>query len=104
MKMKALRSFGIAGSNEGHIRRGVEFDTATDVRAKELEEHGLAYPVSAPIETKMDRPLANKMQPPPENKAAHSGPLPFAGGETGEDKQPSSSHQGHQPRARRSRR
>lgn len=103
IKMKALRSFGVDGSNEGHIRRGHEFPVANEHRAKELEEHGLAYPIA--VQNKMiESPMQAATQPPAQNKAAHSGPLPLAGGETGAETQPLSSPPDHPQRGRRSRR
>jgi hypothetical protein len=79
IKMKALRSFGVSGSNEGHISRGREFTAAHEARAKDLEEHGLAYR----LEFKAEPKLVNKMEPPPSNKAAEAGPLDSPGGTTG---------------------
>jgi hypothetical protein len=43
IRMKALRSFGQDGVNEGHVKRGREFSGATSIAAKDLEAHGLAY-------------------------------------------------------------
>lgn len=79
VKMKALRSFGVPGANEGKIRRGREFSAATDRRAKDLEDHSLAYRIEVRSEP---RPLAI-MEASPLNEAATSGPLPLAGGTTG---------------------
>lgn len=93
VRMKALTSFGYAGVNEGPVKRGREFVVQTDRRANDLEEAGLAYRVEV---KKLDEPT-NKMQPPPENKAEQKGPLPSAGGKTGEVKVQRSSHQDHQP-------
>lgn len=101
IRMKKLRSSGIAGADEGYVPAGREFTAASEHRARELEEAGLAYRIQdAP---KLE-PLDNKLEPPPENKAAHAGPLPLAGGETGAESAPSSSAPGLPHRRRRSNR
>lgn len=97
IKMKALRSFH--GSSEGKVRRGREFTASRPERARELEAHGLAYP----LEVKSDRPHLNKMDPPPSNKAADAGPLDFPGGATGADALVPSSLPAPPRRKRRSR-
>jgi hypothetical protein len=74
IKMKALRSFGVSGSNEGHVSRGREFTLRMSSRAKDLEEHGLAYR----LEFKAEPKLVNKMEPPPSNKAAVLRPFSFS--------------------------
>lgn len=79
IKMKALRSFGTTKAAEGKVRRGREFTAQSDRRADELERAGLAYR----IDTKMQPRHANKMEQPPENKAAERGPLDSHGGMTG---------------------
>jgi hypothetical protein len=79
IRMKALKPFGVANGPEGHVRRGREFTVEHEGRARDLEAAGLAYR----LQTKAEPPPQNKMEPPAENKAAHSGPLPSAGGETG---------------------
>lgn len=77
IRMKALKSFGIEGSNEGPVRRGREFDAANEHRARDLESHGLAFRVKTEPDPK------NKMEPTLKNKAAEKGPLAPAGGKTG---------------------
>jgi hypothetical protein len=42
-----------------------------NTRARDLEDAGLAYR----LETKMQSPALNKMEPAPQNKAADAGPL-----------------------------
>lgn len=79
IKMKALRSFGVAGANEGKVKRGREFDVKSDARAKDLETHGLAYR----LETRVQPTPVDAAEPPPSNKAAEAGPLDSVGGETG---------------------
>lgn len=96
IRMKALCSFGIAGSNEGKVRRGREFMAASEARAKDLEKHGLAFRL-------FDVPLIAAVPAPASNKAAVSGPLPSAGGETGAANAPSSSDQVRPQRRRTSR-
>ncbi len=98
IKMKALRSFGVSGSNEGHISRGREFTAAHEARARDLEEHGLAYR----LETKMEPRLLNKMEDEaPSNKSADEGPFDSVGGMTGEDEDvPSLPQDQQQPRRR----
>lgn len=87
IKMKALRSFGVPGANEGKVKRGREFAAINDHRARELEDHGLAYrldvaPAPMPI---------TKVEVSPLNKAAETGPLASVGGTTGgEEPVPSS--------------
>lgn len=97
IKMKALRSFGVLGANEGKVSRGREFTAANEHRVRDLEEAGLAYR----IETKM-QPAPLNREPPPSNKAAEAGPLPSVGGMTGADAPVPSSHQDRPPRRRRS--
>jgi hypothetical protein len=80
IKMKALRSFGVRNANEGHLKRGREFTAANEQRARDLEDHGLAYHIDIKAEPKPP----NKMEPPPSNKAAQAGPLSSPGGATGE--------------------
>jgi len=85
IRMKALRSFGVASANEGKVRRGREFTVASEQRARDLEDAGLAYRV------KMEPKPQNKMEPPPQNKAAEEGPFVSRGGGTGaENSVPSS--------------
>jgi hypothetical protein len=79
IKMKALKSFGVYNSNEGHVSRGREFSVSHESRARDLEDAGLAYR----LETKMQSPALNKMEPAPQNKAADAGPLGSLGGRTG---------------------
>lgn len=80
IKMKALRP-GNIGDGATRVKRGREFMVAAESRAKELEDEGLAYR----IETKIAAPALNKMEPPPSNKAAETGPLDFHGGAIGAD-------------------
>jgi hypothetical protein len=98
IKMKALRSFGVRNADEGKIMRGREFDAATDHRAKDLEEAGLAYRIEAKI---VPQPLV-EMTTPPSNKAAEAGPLASPGGATGADAPAPSSPPDHPRRGRRS--
>jgi hypothetical protein len=100
IKMKALRSFGLRNADEGHISRGREFTAANEGRARELEEHGLAYRL-LPTEKMEGAPL-NKMEPRLKNKAAESGPFDSVGGETGAENASSSSDQDHPQPKRRS--
>jgi hypothetical protein len=79
IRMKALKSFGVNNANEGHVSRGREFSVNNEYRARDLEDAGLAYR----LETKMQSPALNKMEPTPQNKAADAGPLALAGGEIG---------------------
>lgn len=99
IRMKALRS---ANQGEGgtHVKRGREFDAATEQRANELEANGLAYRV----QTKATMPPANKMEPATQNKAAAAGPLDSRGGTTGAEEPAQSSPQDRQLRRRRSQR
>ena len=99
IRMKALTSFGYGGVNEGPVKRGREFAVASERRAYDLEEHGLAFR----LESKMQAASENKMEPLPENKAAQAGPLGSVGGATGADEpQPSSPPDHPPPRQRRS--
>lgn len=98
IKMKALKAFGVRNANEGHVKRGREFNAANEQRAQDLEGEGLAYR----IQTKMQPAPLNKMEPPPKNKAAEAGPLGSAGGETGAAEPAPSSPPVRQPRRRRS--
>lgn len=79
IKMKALKTFGFAGANEGPVKRGREFAARDARRAQELETHGLAYRVEAPAAAASEDVVAQ----PHENEAANQGPLDSAGGETG---------------------
>ena len=81
IKMKALRTFGFAGANEGSIRRGLEFEVKDLNRAKDLEAHGLAYRIDDPRPTPpTDVPKNENLK----NEAAESGPFASAGGGTGD--------------------
>lgn len=92
--MKADKDFrgnpgeGNVRGDDRNVENGLEFTVATQPRADYLEEQGFAHPIAA---QKAEQPHKNKMEPQPENKAADAGPLPLAGGETGEGKPPSSS-------------
>jgi hypothetical protein len=108
IKMKALRTFGVPGANEGPVKRGREFDARDLKRAEELESHGLAYrtdakAVAAAPQNKMDLPPTNQMEPQraQSNKAAEQGPLDSVGGGTGAEEPAPSSPQGHRRRFRR---
>jgi hypothetical protein len=114
--MKALKSYN-GSPGEGvqqpdgtwYIDAGSEFFCATEPRANEMERAGLAVPLPASKldEIRADKmaPLpVNKMEPAPQNKAATSGPLASAGGETGAASAPSSSDQVRQPRRQTSKR
>lgn len=79
IKMKALRSFGVANANEGHVSRGREFSAASEQRARDLEDAGLAYRIEPSFV-----PPTHKMQPSPVNMASAAGPLDSPGGTTGE--------------------
>jgi len=96
VRMKALTSFGYAGVNEGPVKRGREFIVETERRAHDLEEAGLAFR----LESKMLEEPENKMQPPPQNKAAETGPLDSRGGKTGANATPQSSQADHPRRQR----
>jgi hypothetical protein len=107
IKMKALKTFGFTGANEGAVKRGREFDARDLKRAEELEAHGLAYR----LDVKAAKPPLNKMEPAPtnqmelgssSNKAAEHGPLDSVGGETGAEATAPLSRQGRAPRGRRS--
>lgn len=97
IKMKKLVSSGVPGANEGYVPRGREF-TTTELRARDLEEHGLAYRLDVRPEPK---PLT-KMEALPSNKAADAGPLGLAGGATGVEAPVPSSPPAPQRRGRRS--
>lgn len=100
IKMKALRSFGINGSNEGKVRRGREINAANEQRARDLEAAGLAYR----IETQDLAPEpVNQMVDSATNPAAIAGPLGSPGGEIGAAAPAPSLLPDHQPRRRRSR-
>lgn len=110
IKMKALKSFGFPGANEGKVRRGREFAVATVNRAKDLEANGLAYRIDDP-RTKAELSAEVQIDPNLRNEAAEQGPFASAGGETG-DQPPAeqvpeglaqSSPLGHRRRGRRSR-
>lgn len=97
IRMKALRAANM-GDGGTRISRGREFSVALEARAKELEMEGLAHRV----ETKMQSAPANKMEPPPGNKAADSGPFVSPGGATGADAPAPSLLPDHPPQRRRS--
>lgn len=80
IRMKALRSFGVPGSNEGKVRRGREFMVANEHRAMDLElaDPALAYRIPAI----MPEPV-NRMIPTASNEAADAGPFVSRGGTTG---------------------
>ena len=79
MKMKALAACNM-GPNSTYVKRGAEFEVANEHRAAELEEAGLAYRLhETPVKVAAVEQVNH-----PENKAAEKGPLPKAGGETGE--------------------
>lgn len=99
IRMKALRSFGYQGVNEGHIKRGREFPVRDLIRAKDLEDNGLAYRLE-PVR-KADPPVQPKPEPPP-NRAAEQGPFDSAGGKTGEAAPALSSPRAPAQRRRRS--
>lgn len=81
MLMKPLKTF--RGTYEGMVHAGgPEFEVPRPFRAKELERLGLAVPVVNPPPEATD---------PLHNGAAERGPLPLAGGGTGEMRSPSSS-------------
>lgn len=61
--------------------RGREFKVANELRARDLENEGLAFR----IEPKAEQSHLNKMEQPPMNKAADAGPFDSVGGTTGED-------------------
>ena len=94
IRMKALRSFGYQGANEGHVGRGREFLVANEGRARDLEEAGLAFRLE------IKRPSEPKPEPPPSNEAAEAGPLDSLGGTTGEE-EPQPSSPPDRPRRRR---
>lgn len=100
IKMKALRSFGVAGANEGKVKRGREFTAATEQRVRDLEDHGLAYRLAEQVAR--PQPVAVTEIVPALNEAAVSGPLGFPGGMTGADAPAPSSPQAHPRRRRRS--
>src|SRR6266566_6675204 len=97
IRMKALTSFGYGGVNEGPVKRGREFAVASERRAADLEEHGLAFR----LESKMQAAPENKMEPLPQNKAAETGPLDTPGGVIGEEEPQSLSPPVPAPRPRR---
>lgn len=101
IKMKALRSFGVAGANEGKIKRGREFAVATEPRVRDLEDHGLAYRLAEQVAR--PQPVAVTEIVPAINEAAVSGPLGSPGGVTGADVPAPSSPQDPPRRRRRSR-
>jgi hypothetical protein len=104
--MRALKTFsGRAGESrrkEFLVEDGDDIMVATQGRADHLEKHGLAVPLIKP-RAKVESAPQNKMEPPSQNKAAQSGPLPSPGGETGVENAPSSSDLDRAPRVRRSR-
>lgn len=99
IKMKALRSFGVPGSNEGKVKRGREIEASTEARARELELAGLAYRLETVVRP---QPSEIKEIVPPLNKAATSGPLGSLGGMIGGEALAPSSPADHPPRRRRS--
>lgn len=101
IKMKALRSFGVAGANEGKVKRGREFTAATEQRVRDLEDHGLAYRLGEQVAR--PQPVEITQIVPPLNEAATSGPLGSPGGVTGADVPAPSSPQDPPRRRRRSR-
>lgn len=108
IKMKALKTFGVAGANEGPVKRGREFNARDIKRVEELEAHGLAYRIeskavaNAPL-NKMEPAPQNQMEPGPSlNKAAEQGPLDSVGGETGVEETAPSSPQAPRRGRRRS--
>jgi hypothetical protein len=108
IRMKALKTFGFAGANEGPVKRGREFIARDAKRADELEAHGLAYRVqekaTAPAGNGMEPPVKNQSLPGAhKNKAAEQGPLDLAGGSTGGEGPAPSSRQARAPRVRQSR-
>lgn len=96
VKMKALRTFGYAGVNEGAVKRGREFSVRDEHRAKDLEVNGLAFRIEAKPPNHIDKPAA------PENKAAEHGPLGSVGGATGAEAPAPSSPPVQRQRKRRS--
>lgn len=99
IKMKAMRSFGYAGVNEGSVSRGHEFSVRDEHRAKELEAHELAYRLSVKADGAAPK---NKMDPAPSNKAVDAGPFDLAGGRIGAEAPAPSSPPAQPPRRRRS--
>lgn len=108
IKMKALKSFGVAKANEGKVKRGREFTVASEARAATLERHGLAYrvveapkPAAGPAKGRRSHEEAgtgfdsgatgHELAGRRLNPAAEKGPLGSAGGETGEATPASSS-------------
>lgn len=81
IKMRALRTFGVAGAAEGKVRMGRDFTVEREARARELEKAGLA--------TRDIRGGAGGERR--ENRAAQTGPLSTTGGQTGAGAQRSSS-------------
>lgn len=81
IKMKALRAFGVRGANEGKIKRSREFSVLNEQRARDLEDHGLAFRLEAKSAPK---PLV-KMESAPLNKVSAAGPLDSPGGAIGAD-------------------
>lgn len=91
--MKALKSFGIPGVNEGKIKATREFNALSEGRARELEAAGLAARMDSKGQ-KADSAHKNKAEvAAPKNKAEEDGPLGSRGGKTGEDKHAQSSRQ-----------
>jgi hypothetical protein len=80
IRMKALRSFGQGGVNEGHVKRGREFAVTSDQRRKELEAHALAYRLDP---AKPAAGLAEAIVSAENNEAAKSGPFGSVGGGIG---------------------
>jgi hypothetical protein len=91
VRMKKLKSSGIAGAAEGYVARGREFDAANEQRARELEEAGLAVRLVPVASVKQGQKVEG-------SEASETGPLPSVGGKTGEDKQPSSLPADHRPK------
>lgn len=98
IKMKALRSFGVSGANEGKVKRGREFSAATEARVRDLEDHGLAYRLDT---ARTEPPAVNQIAPSTSNEAANTGPLGSHGGTTGADAPVPSSPADHPQRRRR---
>lgn len=101
IRMQALQSFlgqATEGGADRVVKRGSEFDVASENRARELITKALAR------RTEGAKPAAPAKRR--ANKAAAAGPLPSAGGETGAGAAQSSSLPGLQPDqpAQRSRR
>lgn len=86
LSMRAIKTFtgrkGESRRPDNLVQGGDDFNVEDQKRADYLEGVGLAVPLIA-SRVKQESAPVNKMEPPLQNKAAQSGPLPSTGGRTG---------------------